>query len=804
MRDLRYAVRLLLKAPVFALTAILTLALCIGANTAIYTVVDRVLLRPLPYPQPDRLAMIVRNYQGAGAGEGDVSQAGVTWVALRERTTGLDLAVFGMGLGVNLVAGGQAEYVMQQRVSAGYFKVLGVPPVLGREFNDDEDRVNGPAATILSHALWTHAFGADPGIVGRAVTLRGAPHTVIGVMPAGFRSNIPCDLWTPIRPSPTGEGGGENYGIIARIRDGVSWGEADGQVASAATDVVRDRYGNSRYPVRFGLLPMQQGLTGDMRTPILVLWAAVGMVLLIGCVNVAGLLLARGAARAQEIATRIALGGGRAAIVRQLLTESLVLAACGGAAGIALGYGGSRVFAKWLEDAFGITGELGLDGRVLVISVASALLTSVVFGLLPALQASRVNLRETLVDSGGPNIAGRAKGWTRRVMVGTEVALGVVLLVGAGLLIRTFDYLVSKPSGFDSTHVLTATLSLQDARYETSDRVAQLFERTLTRMREVPGVQKAAVALTLPYERALNNGFRLVGGEPSGRPFNLTYVTSEYFDALHVPLKRGRLFTDADAAGAPVIIVNDAFVRRYSPDQDPIGRQIANNGVRTIVGVVGDVQTKTGFGNFGPVGAAPAAYVPPAQLSAAFFKTSHTWFSPSWIVKLAGPQEQIIEQMQRAVQSVDPQLPFAKFRTLDDVRGQAMATPRAQAALLSTLAGLALLLAAIGLYGLMANSVAERTRELGIRLALGASSRQAIVSAAAPGLILGTIGVAAGLLIARVGATTMRHLVWGISVNDPLTFALAAGTVLLVAVIATLVPAVRIARLNPIKALRQA
>jgi predicted permease len=803
MRDLRYAVRVLLKAPVFALTAILTLALCIGANTAIYTVVDRVLLRPLPYPRPDRLAMIVRHYQGLGTSESDVSQAGAAWVALRDGTTGIDLAVFGMGMGVNLVAGGQAEYVMQQRVSAGYFKVLGVPPALGREFNDDEDRVNGPAAAILSHALWTHAFAGDPGIVGRAVVLRGEPHTIVGVMPAAFRTNTPCDVWTPIRPSPVGEGGGENYGIIARLKDGVSWGEADGQVASATAEMVRDRYRNRRYAVRLGLLPMQAGLTKETRAPLLVLWAAVGMVLLIGCVNVAGLLLARGAARAQEIATRIALGGGRAAIVRQLLTESLVLSACGGAAGVAVGYASSRVFARWLEEAFGITGELGLDGRVLLISIASALLTSVIFGLLPALQASRVNLRETLVESGGPNIAGHARGWIRRVMVGTEVALGVVLLVGAGLLIRTFDHLVSKPAGLDSAHVLTATLSLQDARYETSDRVAQLFERTLARMREVPGVQKAAVALTLPYERALNNGFRLVGGDPSGRPFNLTYVTSEYFEALHVPLKRGRLFTDADAAGAPVIIVNETFVRLHSPDQDPIGRQIANNGVRTIVGVVGDVQTKTAFGNFGPIGAGPAAYVPPAQLSAGFFKTVHTWFSPSWIVKLAGPQEQIVEQMQRAVQSVDPQLPFAKFRTLDDVRGQAVATPRAQAALLSTLAGLALVLAAIGLYGLMANSVAERTRELGIRLALGASSRQAVLVAAAPGLVLAVIGVGVGALIARLGATTMSHLVWGISVNDPLTFGLASAAVFLVAVVATLVPAVRIARLNPITALRQ-
>jgi hypothetical protein len=334
--------------------------------------------------------------------------------------------------------------------------------------------------------------------------------------------------------------------------------------------------------------------------------------------------------------------------------------------------------------------------------------------------------------------------------------------------------------------------------------VAQLYERTLARMRELPGVQKAAVALTLPYERALNNGFRLVGGEPSGRPFNLTYVTPEYFDALHVPLRRGRLFTDADAAGAPVIIVNEAFVRRHSPDKDPIGRQIVSNGVRTIVGVVGDVQTKTAFGNFGPVAAAPAAYVPPAQLTAGFFRMAHTWFSPSWIVKLAGPQEQIVEQMQRAVQSVDPQLPFAKFRTLNDVRGQAVATPRAQAALLSTLACLALLLAAIGLYGLMASSVAERTRELGIRLALGATGKQALFAAAAPGLALSAIGVTVGLIAARLAGRTLQHLVFGVSTSDSLTFSVAAGVVMLVAVVATLVPALRIVRLNPIKALRQA
>src|SRR5262245_16895369 len=317
MRDLRYALRVLLKSPVFTITATLTLALCIGANTAIYSIVDRVLLRPLPYPHPDRLAVVARHYQGA-EGEEDFSQAGVTWVALRDGAPKLDFAsLTDLLMGVNLVAGGEAEYVTQQRVSAGFFRVLGVMPALGREFSDDEDRANGPAAVILTDRLWRHAFHADPTIVGRSVVLRGEPHTVVGVMPReyeqrGFIASKPVDLWTPLRPSPQGEGGGENYGIIARLKDGITWAEADAQVSSATASVVRERYSRSRLPVSMGITPLQRGMTADTRQPLLILWAAVGAVLIIGCVNVAGLLLARSRARGREIAMRMALGGGRA------------------------------------------------------------------------------------------------------------------------------------------------------------------------------------------------------------------------------------------------------------------------------------------------------------------------------------------------------------------------------------------------------------------------------------------------------------------------------------------------------------
>jgi predicted permease len=820
-RDVRYAVRVLRKSPVFALTAIVTLGLCIGANTAIYTVVDRVLLRPLPYPQPDRLAMVVRHYEGAGISEDDVSQAGVTWVALQEGAAAqLEFAATAGGAqGVNFVAGNRAEYVQQQRVSAGYFRVLGIHPETGREISADEDRVNGPKAAVLSHAFWVHAFNADPAVIGQRLTVRGEPYTIVGVMPSSFRPAGPVDLWTPLRPSPVGEGGGENYGIIARLRDGVTWPEANAAIASATAQVVHDRYSRDRTSaseVRLRVVPLQAGQANQVREPLMILWAAVGVVLLIGCVNIAGLLLARSATRAPEIATRIALGGGRAAIVRQLLTESVVLAASGGVLGLAIGYAGVQLSTALLEQAIGVGGNVAVDGvggfvaldaRILTVTGAAALLTSVVFGLLPALQASRVNLRQTLVESGSPSIAGVARSWPRRVMVAVEVALGVVLLVGAGLLIRTFDHLAGQRPGFDAAHVMTATLSLQDARYQSADTVNRLFDRSLATMRELPGVENAAICLTLPYERALNLRGRWVSakpGAPAPHLSTLTYVAGPYFETLRIPLVRGRYLEESDnAASAPVIVVNQTFVRIDSPAEDPIGREIVLSGApRRIVGVVGDIQQKAGFGDFGPVAAMPATYIPASQAGDGLFKLVHTWFSPSWFVRLTIPQPGIVQEMRKAMQAVDPLLPFSKFRTFDELRREAVATQQAQAALFGMLAGLALLLAAVGLYGLVAGAVAERTRELGIRIALGASTWRAVSVAAAPGVILGAIGVAAGLAAGRFGANLLRHLVFGVSVGDPLTFATAGVTVLVVALVAALVPALRIVRLNPINALR--
>jgi predicted permease len=421
MRDLRYAIRVLLKAPVFTATAVLTLALCVGANTAIYTVVDRVLLRPLPYPEPSRLAQVVTHFDRRG--DDETGQTGATWERPHEGATALDIAVTsGTSSGVNLVVGDNPEYVKQRRVSAGFFRVLGVTPVIGREFTAEEDRPHGPAVAVLSHALWMRLFNGDASAVGRAVMLRGEPHTIVGVMPERFATSAPADIWTPVRPCRTCEGGGQNYEIVARLASGATWPQADGQVTAIGAPIMRDLYRSN--PARLRIVPLRQGQTEDIRRPLMVLWAAVGVVLLIGCVNVAGLLLARGATRAPEIATRIAIGGGRGAIVRQLLAESVVIAAAGAAAGLAIGYASARAFATLLEDAFGVTGQVGLDGRVLAISGGAALVTSVVFGLLPALQASQVDLRRTLVESGSHATAGTARSWPRRTMVAVEIALG--------------------------------------------------------------------------------------------------------------------------------------------------------------------------------------------------------------------------------------------------------------------------------------------------------------------------------------------------------------------------------------------
>jgi predicted permease len=808
VRDLRYAVRVLRKSPTFTVTAVATLALCIGANTAIFSVVDAVLLRPLPYPHPERLFSVARHFQGKGSDGYHTNVWGGVWEAVRDSATYVDAAVFSDGsMGVNFAAGGGVEYVKQQRVSAGFFRVLGMAPLVGREFSAEEDRQGGPAVTVLSYALWKRAFRGDPSIVGQAVTLRGEPHTIVGVLPARFQSIVPADLWTPLHASRSGEGEGSNYAVVVRLHSHATWAQANGQIEAIGSPLLR-RYGQDPSTQHLRLISFQRGLTEYVRQPLGILWAAVGLVLLIGCVNIAGLLLARAAGRTREMATRMALGSGRAALIRQMLAESVVLGLCGGAAGAALGWLGVKGLKVLMPRSLNIWQAVELDWRVLAATACASIAAGILFGVYPALVASRMEIRAALGEAGRA-IAGGRNPWPRRLLVASEVALGVVLLVGAGLLIRTFAHLRGLNPGFDARNAITAELSLQDARYVTRQSVNRLFEESLARMRELPGVDSAAVALSLPYERALNTGFQRLDGrhvDTESQIANMFYITPEYFRVLRIPLLRGRAFTGADSStAAPAVVVSEAFVKMYMPGDDALGRHLdlGGGGKREIVGVVGDVQQKSGWGDGSPLAAMPDIYIPAMQVEDKLISMVHTWFSPSWIVRSPGPMEGTIAGMQRAIQAVDPQLPFAGFHSMEDIRYRSLAQERFQAVLLGALAGLALLLAAVGIYGLIANSVAERTRELGIRLALGATVAQAMRAVALPGVALALAGVAAGSVLAGFASQLLRRLVWGVRPGDPLTF-MAVGLVLLgVAAAASFLPALRVTRLSPAETLRQ-
>lgn len=805
--DLRYALRMLRRAPSFSAIVVLTLALCIGANTAIFSVIDATLLRPLPYPEPDRLAGIVTHFRHRAEQGDQRGQTGATWELIRDHATDLDAAAYSEGTnGVNFAAGGTAQYVQQQRVGAGFFRVLGVTPLIGREFTRDEDRPGGPAVVVLSYQFWRRVFHEDASVVGRSIDLRGEPYTVVGVLPESFRSETTADLWTPLRPSTTGEGGGMNYGIIARLKPGVTWAQADSQMETAGAAAIEQMHFGKDVSARMGLEALQRVETQDTRKPLLIAWAAVGLVLLIGCANVASLLLARAGVRSREIATRLALGGGRRAVARQLLVESFVLAAIGGIAGLLVAFAGLRGLQTLAANSFPIS-DVRLDGRILATTACLALLASLLAGIFPALEASAVDIRAALTEAGTRGVAGARKRWTRRLMVSGEVALAVVLLIGAGLLVRTLAHLYQLRPGFDPANVITASVSLQDARYATALKVNQLFDSCLARMRELPGVESAAVGLSLPYQVGLNDAFRRVDGPEAGDEDLITdvnYVTPDYFRALRIPMVRGRDFRPNDGPkSAAVAIVNNAFAKRYLSKQEPLGSHLAMaRATHEIVGLVGDVQETANWGDFGPLGTVPMVYIPAAQTADEYLKVIHTWFSPNWVVRTAGPKEGLIHGMQQVMSAIDPLLPISSFRTMTELRSRSLGEQRFQATLLATLSGLALLLAVVGLYGLMSQSVTERRRELGIRLALGSTVARAIRDAALPGPSLALAGVAAGCVIAGVSVRVLEHLLWGVSTTDPLTFAGVAFGLLLVAAFASLLPALRITRLNPADTLR--
>lgn len=807
-RDLRYAVRVLGKSPAFAVTAILTLGIAIAINTAVFSVVDAVLLRPLPYPGPERLALVQTLVRGTEA-PAQTAQHGVTWLTIRDHAATVDRAVFsGWTTGANVIEGSRTSYAEQQRVGAGFFRVLGVAPLYGREFSDEEDRRGGPAATILGYDLWRGSFGGDPTLVGRTITLRGEPHTVVGVMPSGFQSGVRADLWTALRAGTDGEGEGENYQVLLRLKDGVGWAQAADEVGRLGAEILRQSPPRDGASLSYSILPLQQAFAETLRRPLTLLWGAVAVVLLVGCVNVAGLMLARSTRRAREIATRLALGGSRGAIVRQLFVESLLLAVIGTAVGLALSVVSVDALERLAENALEIWQPVTIDWRAVTAGAIFGLASAAVFGMAPAVHATRTDVQRGLSAGGALGVAGTAAHRSRRALVVAQVALAVVLLVGAGLLVRTFTHLRGLDPGFDGTGVVAASVSLQDARYQTAAQVIRLADAAITEARREPGIEGAAVSLGLPYERLLNLGFRHLDGPqasaPRGRMTSATYVRDDYFSALRIPVRAGRVFDARDTAGSPgVAIVNETLARQYFAGELPVGRRISFAGrEREIVGVVGDVQLRPGWGDNGPLAAMPLAYIPLPQASDAMLRLVHGWFTTSVIVRSRGDANAAEQTLRSALSAADPLLPIAKVRRMQDVQSAAVAQPRLLMTLLVTLAVAAVLLAALGIHGLIAATVSEGTREMGIRMALGATAGRAIRTVAAPGLLLAASGIVAGVILARITARALTHLVWGVAATDPLTFGAVAVLLLVVAAVASPIPALRILRVDPAKALR--
>jgi predicted permease len=518
--------------------------------------------------------------------------------------------------------------------------------------------------------------------------------------------------------------------------------------------------------------------------------------------------MARGARRLREIATRLALGGTRAAIVRQLLVESTIIALLGTIIGLALSVAAVGALRTLAVGALEVWQQVGIDWRSVAAAAAFGVVATALFGVVPAVHATRSDVQRGLAASGTRGIAGSAAHWGRRALVIAQVALAVVLLVGAGLLLRTFTHLQRLEPGFDGTNVVTASVSLQDARYRTAAQVTQLVDGTLSHAARDPRIQSAAVSLGLPYERLLNLGFRHLDGPqasaPRGRMTNATYVGGDYFGTLRIPVREGRVFDGRDAAAAPgVAIVNEVFAREYFEGATPIGRRIAFAGrEREIVGVVGNVQVRPGWGDNGPLAAMPLAYIPLAQASDPMLRLVHGWFTTSFIVRSAEGGETAHGRLRAALAATDPQLPIAEIRTMKDVQSESVAQPRLLMTLLATLAGATVLLAALGIHGLISASVTERTREMGIRLALGATSTRAIHTLAAPGVLLALTGTVAGAFLARAATSLIQHFVWGVSANDPATFAGVAALLVTIAAVASILPALRILRLDPAQTLR--
>jgi putative ABC transport system permease protein len=794
-RDIRYGCRSFLKRPGFTIIALLALALGIGANTAIFSLVNAVVLRPLPYADPDRLVWMWGNVRN-GTNSASVSPADFLDFREQNKTFEQFAATIVVPLPANLTGSGEPERLTASAVTGNYFQMLGVTPALGRGFTLDNERPGSDQVTILSYALWQKRFAGNPEIVNQRIMLDGKSFEVVGVMPKDLTFPQPAELWVPLNFDSDPEMRVRQAHFlrpIGRLKPGVTMAQAQADT-DAVSAHLEQQYPDSNTGWNLRLEPLHQRLTGGSRTTLFILFGAVGFVLLIACANVANLLLVRAAARQKEVALRTALGATRARIIRQLVTENLLLALLGGALGALFAWWGIDLLVTLSGDTIPPTANVKIDAAVLGFTFLTSLLTGLLFGLAPAFRTLKLNLTDTLKEGGRAGGEGALKNRTRSLLVVFESAVAVVLLIGAGLLVRSLIALQNTNPGFDANNVLTLRLDLSRSKY-TGEKTSNFFEEFERRAGGIPGVETVGLVTELPLSGQPNDVPFTVEGRPpvaSNEEYDADWrrVNQHYFQALRIPLLRGRNFTEQEVRQSDkVVIVSQQLVDSVFPNEEPLGKRLLTmlgDQPYEIIGVVGDIRHRSLDGQ--PF---PAMYMPTRQSG-----------RMNVVIRTQGDPLSIAGAVRKEVREMDPEQPIAAIKPMGEWLASSVATPRYRTTLLGLFAVLAMLLAATGIYGVMSYSVAQRTHEIGVRMALGARHSAVLGLIVRQGMSLVAIGLVIGLASAFALTRVMSSLLFGVTAKDPITFAVVAVLLSLVALIACYVPARRATKVDPLEALR--
>jgi predicted permease len=798
-RDVRYAVRTLCRDAGFAAFAILIVGLGVGASCTIFSVVHTLLIRPLPFRDPGRLVWIANHQDDTNDMSGKTSQTDYLLDMRARNQSFVDLAAYYAfyGLGdAKLIGDGQPERLTSVPVTQNFFPLLGVEPQIGRQFSAEECKQNGPRVAMLSDGLWRRKFAGDPTIIGRALPFDGGPVTVVGVLPGTFdfatvlTPGSRVDMFEPLPLSPEINRQGNTIAIIGRLKPGVSVESARAETAVLGKLLIQEHKERNDFEPKVSELT--EHVSGRLRPTLVLLACAVGVVMLIVCANLSNLLLARGATRKKEIAIRTAMGAGRGRLIGQMLTESLVLSCCGAALGLLLAFVGTRALAHLTSVSIPLLSDVRIDARVLGFTLVVALLTGMLFGLVPALEVKDLKLHDTLKDSNRGSSQGRGHAWVRGALVVSEIALACVLLVGAGLLIRSFLRVLDVNVGFRPERAAALRID-PNASYKTQEQKNSYFTEALHRVMSVRGIEAAGLSDSLPlgHNRSWGVAAKGVQYTPETFPIGFPRIISDgYFRAMGVPLRAGRDFTERDTKGAlPVIILNETCARNLWPGEDPIGKIVAEDVDRTVVGVVGDVHhmaLEEGSGN--------EFYIPMRQ--------TQDYGTVDLVVRTSLPTAELASRLREALRPIEPDLPTGNLRTLQTLVDRAVSPRRFVVLLLGGFAGFALVLASLGIYGVISYSVSQRTQEIGIRMALGASAERLARSILFETLGLAGIGMVVGVAASWLLARTLSGLLFGVTSSDPATFAGMLAILTAVAAIAGYLPARRASRIDPMSALR--